>query len=395
MIASHLILWHTYTRGVAFDLSENRNHGTIVDAELGGPGSPNALRFQGGPGAVWVAPSSTLSNLGAVRTQVHFYWEPTFDHRHNLVEGELAFAFFVNPDGSVQGTILNALGNWAGAQSAPGLIVAGQWYTAEFLHDGICTSKLYVDGNLVAEDYASPGPVGSVAARGLAIAHWPEPSDVYSFEGYIDMVKVWSDDPQKDTSQLIDGCCVDRPAITGQLAQLAGSGLDATGLTDVAHTLLDVGRETAFYLAQGSAADRDAALALGGRLLNAYQSGDVNGLAATVQEGAARLQANTTPEQVLGLWSRLEPAVSQAPIWDAMVKGDLKQIEEWLAPWCLDGWVRPPRKPQKRPPPTNDASTDPDTDAPPGQTPPGWSDPTTHEQVSPPDPSPPTPEPPS
>ncbi len=394
MIASRLILWHTYSRGVAFDLSEHGNHGTIVDATYGGGGFPTALQFTGGPGAVWVKPSSTLSNLGCVRTQVHFHWDPTFDHRHNLIEGELAFAFFVNPDGSVQGTILNALGHWLGAKSAPGVIQAGQWHLAEFFHDGISACKLYVDGNVVAEDYSSPGPVGSVAAHGLAIGHWPEPSDVYSFEGYMDSVKVWSDDPQKDTSQLIDGCCIDRPAIAGQLSELAQRGLDAAALTDVAHTMIDVGRETASYMAQGSAADRDQALALGGRLLSAYQQGDAAALGATVIEGANRLQANASPEQLLQLWTKLEPALSRSPVWPMLLKGDLAGIQKWLAPWCLDEWVPPSGKPE-RPPPAGDDSTDPDTDAPPGQTPPGWTDSSTHEQVAPPDPSPPTPEPPT
>lgn len=392
MIASRLILWHTYSRGVAFDLSEHGNHGTIVDAVYGDAGFPDALHFTGGPAAVWVKPSRTLSNLGCVRTQVHFHWDPTFSHRHNLIEGELAFALFVNPDGSLQGTILNALGNWLGAQSPAGMIVAGQWHTAELLHDGISTCKLYLNGALVAEDHSSPGPVGSVAARGLAVGHWPEPSDVYSLEGYIDSVKVWSEDPEHDSAGLIDGCCIRRAQILRQLDELAAHGLDGTALGDAARTLIEVGRETAYYLTQGSAAERDRGLALGARLLSAYQQGDAAAVADAVMEGASRLQANASPEQLTALWTRLEPAISRSPVWPFLVRGELAGLQPWLAAWCLQGWVpQPSGAPANAPQPTGDASTDPDTDAPSGKTPPGWSDPTTHEPVRPPDPSSPTP----
>ncbi len=389
MIASRLVLWHTYSRGVAFDLSENRNHGTIVDASYGDPGFPTALHFPGGPGSVWVAPSRSLSNLGALRTQVHFHWDPTFEHRHNLIEGHLAFAFFVNPDGSLQATILNGLGAWAGAESPPGVVTAGQWHTAEFVHDGISNCTLYVDGNVVAESYSSPGPVGTVGPHGVAIGHWPEQSDVYSFEGYMDDVRVWCDDPPKDVGQLIDGCCIDRAAIAKQTATLGAAGLDAASLGDAAHTLLSTGREGAYWLAQGSQAEREHALGLGARLLEAYRAGDHQSLLLTAQEGAALLQSRATPEQLEQMWSQLEPVLSHMPFYGAAVKGDAEELRKWLAPWCLEGWVTQPFKPH-RPPPATDNSTDPDTDAPSGQSPPGWTDPTQHEQVPPPPPPPPT-----
>lgn len=394
MIASRLVLWHTYSRGVAFDLSENRNHGRIVDAQYDTPAFPEALRFPGGPGAVWVLSSSSLSNLGALRLQVHFHWDPIFEHRHNLIEGHLAFALFVNPDGSLQGTILNGLGNWDGAKSPPGVVASGEWHTAEFVHDGISNCTLYFDGNAVAESYSSPGPVRSVGSHGVAIGHWPEPSDVYSFEGYIDNVRVWCDDPIKDAGHLIDCCCIDRPALAEQVATLADVGLDASDLGDTAHGLLDAAREGAYWLANGSPAERDHALALGGQLLEAYATRDHQALMFTAQEGAALLQSRASPQQIQQMWGQVEPVLSTLPIYKAAIEGNSDELQKWLAPWCLDGWVDPPQKPQ-RPKPTPDDSTDPDTDAPPGQPPAGWTDASTHEQVPPPPPPPPTPEPPA
>jgi Concanavalin A-like lectin/glucanases superfamily len=387
MIASRLVLWHNYHGDVAFDLSENRNHGTIVDAVYDSPGFLDSLHFTGGPGAVWVAPSTSLETLGAVRAQVHFHWDPTGSHRHNLIEGELSFALFVNPDGSLQGTILNSLGNWEGATSAPGVVPTGEWHTAEFVHDGICHCELYLDGHVVAEGYSSPGPVASVSARGVAIAHWPEPSDVYSFEGYIDNVRVWCQDPVQNGGQLIDECCIDRPAIAKQTAALDAAGLDATKLGETVHSMLDIGRQAAYYMAQGSQAERDSALALGGQFLQAYMSGDREGFIHVAQTGAELLQ-NTAPAGLVDqLWGQLEPLLAPLQKLVGDEKDQPGEIARWLAPWCLDGFV-PPSPKREPPPPATDNSSDPDTDAPLGTEPPGWTDPSQHEQVPPPPPPP-------
>lgn len=392
MIASRLVLWHNYSGGVAFDLSENRNHGTIVDAVYGAPGFSDALQFTGGPGAVWVAQSTSLENLGAVRAQVHFYWQPTGSHRHDLIEGELAFALFINPDGSLQGTILNSLGNWAGAKSAPGVVPTGQWHTAEFVHDGICHCELYLDGHVVAEDYSSPGPVGSVAAHGLAIAHWPEPSDVYSFQGSIDSVRVWCEDPVQNIGHLIDACCIDRAAIAKQTAALAAAGFDTARLGDTAHAILDIGSQAAYWMAQGSQAQRDTALALGGQFIQAYMTGDQETFMQVAQSGAALLQSTAPAGLVDQLAGQLMPLLGPLQQLMGANKGEVGSTAEWLAPWCMDGMIPSPPTIYERPPPATDNSTDPDTDAPAGQEPPGWTDPTHHEQVPPPPPPPATPE---
>ena len=276
MIAERLILWHAYRGGLAFDLSENRNHGHLRDVALGAGPFSSALQFSGGDSEVRVEPSPSLTNLREVRAQVHFHWDPSAPNvrRHNLIEGQLAFALFVNPDGSLQGTILNQLGSWEGATSAPGVVPIGEWHTAEFVHDGIGHCTLYLDGHVVAEGFSSPGPVRSVGPNGVAIGHWPEQPDQYTLEGYIDLVKVWCDDPVKNGGELVDDCCIDRPAIAANSDRLRDRGLDSTSLGELVRGLFDIGRRAAYWITEGSATDRDHAYDLSRQLMIGYEHGD-------------------------------------------------------------------------------------------------------------------------
>ncbi len=397
MIATRLILWHQYANGRAFDLSENRNHGRLADVGLGAGAFSSSLHFTGGDCAVWVEPSPSLTNLREVRTQVHFNWDPvTAGHRHNLIEGELSFSMFVNPDGSLQATILNQLGNWEGTQSAAGVVPTGEWHTAEFVHDGISHCTLYLDGHVVAEGYSSPGPVRSVGGTGIAIGHWPEIPATYTLEGYVDWVKVWCDDPVKDGGQLIDDCCIDRPKIAANNRALSDAGLDSTALGDIVRGMLDVGRQASYWLTQDSKADRDSAMALANQLLAGYANDDVNSMTAAVVAAGERLVQAAPAGDLQAMWAQLETAMQ--PLWDAMGSGSpvaalatgrngIDDLKRWLDPWCLDKKLpRPDHKDRPKPKPATDHGTDPDTDARPGESPDGWVDPGTHEQVPPPPP---------
>ncbi len=59
MTASKLILHHTYSDGVAFDLSGNGNHGTLENVSIVG----GNVEFTGGPQVVRVKASKTLTTL--------------------------------------------------------------------------------------------------------------------------------------------------------------------------------------------------------------------------------------------------------------------------------------------------------------------------------------------
>jgi hypothetical protein len=181
-----LILHHIYANGLAFDVSQNGNHGfPILVVPSTGP-FLSTFAFNQWGSRINVRPSASLQNLFSIRAIVRFYLSPRGQlHRFNLMEGHLSYALFVNPDASLQGTILDTNSAWNGATSGPGVVTSNAWHVAELRHDGVSNLQLFLDGNVVAQTYNVVGPVRSVADEGIAIGHWPGGSGVYTFEGIL------------------------------------------------------------------------------------------------------------------------------------------------------------------------------------------------------------------
>ena len=210
-------------------LSGYRNHGVpYAVADAGSPFSP-AFVYTTGNSRVIVPPSQSLQDLIAVRAVVTFYLNsPGNLRRYNLMEGHVCFALFVNPDGSLQGTIFDADGNWTGAQSPPNTVSAGQWHQAEIRHDGVNHTALYLDSVPVATSYAAKGPARSIGPHGIAIGHWPETSGQYTFDGYIREAWVYKYDPAEAAKNLLDPCCGDyRRALDDTAEALRSMGYTA------------------------------------------------------------------------------------------------------------------------------------------------------------------------
>src|ERR1022692_4851468 len=115
---NRLVLHHLYASS-AFDLSNNRNHGAPLDVAVAADVNMPSFELRSPDSQIRVEPSPSLTDLGAIRAIVTFDLDPDggLSRRYNLIEGHLAFALFVNPDGSLQGTIVDAAGNWRGPSS--------------------------------------------------------------------------------------------------------------------------------------------------------------------------------------------------------------------------------------------------------------------------------------
>jgi hypothetical protein len=152
---------------------------------------------------------------------VSFYLNPpgSLSRRYNLIEGHLCFALFVNPDGSLQGTIVDAEGNWAGPQSPPNTVSVHRWHEAEIRHDGVNQCSIFLDGVPVGTSYAAAGPVRSVGPHGIAIGHWPEASGQYTFDGYLREAWVYKYDPALAAKGLLDPCCGEYRKALDDIAQ--------------------------------------------------------------------------------------------------------------------------------------------------------------------------------
>jgi hypothetical protein len=198
-----LVLHHRYSEGVAWDLSGYNNHGRIEHCDPGSGVSQGSLGFHQPDSRIDVAPSETLRHLGAFRCSVRFYLQGDGSARYNLVESELSFAFFIESGLELAATVLDINGNWTGAFSSPNTVAPEAWHRADCGHDGISTSWVALDGNVVMTNSNVPGPVRAVGPKGLTIGHWPEPPNQYAFLGYLSEVWLWQTRPDP----LADQCC--------------------------------------------------------------------------------------------------------------------------------------------------------------------------------------------
>ncbi len=183
-----LVVHHRYTAGTARDLSGHDNHGYRLPAPPGRP-DDDATVFDGRSTRVVVFPSSSLAGLSAVRARARIFVERLGDRR-TIVEGYLAFAFGVEPDGALAAAVLTGF-RWDGVTTGPGAVPVGRWVDVGFVYDGRDTTVLTVDGEIVASRHLPLGRVGGVQwPYGLNVGAWPD-GDLRVFHGRIAEVWVW------------------------------------------------------------------------------------------------------------------------------------------------------------------------------------------------------------
>lgn len=245
------IISQTYLRNVAVDTSGYSNNGIPVQVT---PEYPGFLFNQ--PGSrITIPPAAILQNLGAIQAAVRFKLQPSgVPRRFNLAEAFESFALFVNDDYSIQGTILDATSTWNGPTSAAAVVSTGTTHTAVLFCDGVNSVQVYLDGALVAENYSIPGNVRTVGSLGIAVGHWPNPPDYYTFEGTIYEFVLLKYDPQQDLLNLLDACCVDWRKFLAFVRQLEQRGISAQQLVAAGAKLIRANNATEVALRGGTKA---------------------------------------------------------------------------------------------------------------------------------------------
>jgi hypothetical protein len=219
-----VVLHHTYIGGSTFDVSGMGNHGHPVDVSPGSGPTSGSYAFAASTSGISVETSPSLQNLRSIRIRMKFRTPAWDNQRRNLMEGYLSFAFFLGASGTLEGTIVDAAGNWSGL-SAGGVIAPGQWHEVEMVHDGISRMALRVDGQLVAARDDVVGQVRAVGPLGLTIGRWPDANE-YVYKGHIGELQLWRDEPVETLLDLLDKCCSnDRAALAGLLISLQNAGV--------------------------------------------------------------------------------------------------------------------------------------------------------------------------
>jgi hypothetical protein len=282
------IVSQSYLRNVAVDTSGYSNNGIPVQVT---PEYPGFLFDQ--PGSrINIPPAPTLENLGAIQAAVQFKLSPSGTlHRFNLAEAFLSFALFVNPDYSIQGTILDATSTWNGATSPAAVVSPDAVHTAILVCDGVNSVQIYLDDSLVAESYTVPGNVRPVGDLGIAVGHWPNPPDVYTFEGTIYEFILLKYDLQQDIWNLLDPCCVDWGKLLAFLQGLGERGIAADQLVAAGSKLIQAANATEAALRGGTKAGTLQQLALSQAAMGALRRRELDGLASVLQQASASFAA--------------------------------------------------------------------------------------------------------
>jgi hypothetical protein len=265
------VIQQSYTGNLAVDTSGMFNNGIPVKVTAEQPG----FAFKQPGSRINVRPSQSLRDLECIRAAVGFSLQPKGgQHRYNLIEGFESFALFVNPDLSLSGTIFDANSNWTGATSPAAVVTAGDTHVAGIECDGINMVRVLLDGKVVAENYDVTGAVREVGYMGLAIGHWPNPPNQYTFEGTIFEVLLQKYDPTAELTQSIDPCCFDRAALMRWYAQVAKKGVSVATLAQAAEALRTATKNAVITTRGGGKAATEAQQALGAALASALRRGD-------------------------------------------------------------------------------------------------------------------------
>lgn len=190
---------YSYENHAALDESGKHNNGLV---ELPGPDKwvdapnkamPTAILYDNPESKITIPPNSTLAGWPGFRVDVIF--QPgAYAHRLNLVEGDLSFAFFVEVDGSLMGTVFDGT-EWYQVKSATGVIVGGRLYRAQFIYDPAATLVLYLNGGLLAVQGSNGAPVRPVQSAGIKVGYWPGGDSRYTYSGLMGPMGIYTLDP--------------------------------------------------------------------------------------------------------------------------------------------------------------------------------------------------------
>lgn len=200
------LLQYDFDNHVAIDDTGNGHTGIVsipnascwVDNPV--PGVATAIRFDNPQSQVTVPAAPTLGGWAGFRVRCVF--SPTaFNRRINLVEGDLAFALFVEKDASLQGTIFDGT-TWYGVTSQPNAIAPNVWYAADFEYNPATSLVLRLNDEIVDIVITHGDAVRPVGPVGIKIGYWPGGDDRYTFLGLMGPVSIDTLTPQSDLASV-------------------------------------------------------------------------------------------------------------------------------------------------------------------------------------------------
>lgn len=324
-----LLIDHNYRLGIAWDRSKYRNHGIPYEAPPGTGYFGGSLSFEPNrthPGsAIVVPPSKSTERIGSIRVRAVIHSTPLGGggKRQNIVEGDHSFAFFVNPNFSIQGTFLSPGGTWDGIRSAPMAVMPNRTHEVEYSYDGVSRAEIKVDGNPVASSSNASnligppmvGPVRGVGPYGVFIGHWPAQDDRYTFHGYIWEVQVWRRDDVKDLLEMLDPCCLrDMSKIFEAGMHLKKRGHSLKEAYTLLDQLAEMGARMGAEVRGDTAQQADNYDWILSQFMTAVSSGGQKPVGPVLKELAKHFMSTTTKAQMDGYAREAEEFINGLPL---------------------------------------------------------------------------------
>jgi hypothetical protein len=212
-----LICHHTY-KGLPVDLSDYDSHGQAFDIDFladGAVAGSGAVRFAVPQSRIVVASSPASKSLGGIKVEVTLRRTQMLNDVSTLVVGDNSFNLFLlesqlrasfhgkrSPLLPHEGLPTDSGGIGTPYGSVP---FGNNWMTLAFVHNGIDTIELYVNGQLLAQRTDILASVNKVGERGISIGNGLLNREGTCFlGGEIDEVKIWRLDPSIMDRQFFD-----------------------------------------------------------------------------------------------------------------------------------------------------------------------------------------------
>jgi hypothetical protein len=274
-----LILHHRYVNGVAFDISNNFNHGQTSNVQVAS--SPyEGLRFRQ-ESQMLVKASDTFRDMHQVRLVTSV-----------LVPSSSALSSVLHID--VNGLVyldIDSIGNWMfvahdhGSQTVyirsldnnnDYAINLDSWNEFDFQNNGTGHLQVFLNGNLVGESFQAP-PVGSVGLAGVNLHGWADGA-------YVRELRLYKLDVSDLGKCMFDFSSVDWDTLRPLLDSLKSEGATAESLLDNLHDILrtmsDMGRQ---ITNQGPLA-MNTMQGAGAELIHSVISADKNRLSSAISQ---------------------------------------------------------------------------------------------------------------
>jgi len=172
-----------YKAGHTLDTTRFHNDAVIVDSVATHDGY---VTFQD-PNDRLVIPvrDDSLQRFTGLRINARI-WPMPIARRQNIVEGWMAFAFFVETGQRLMGGIYDGQ-NWTAVSSNAGVVPLNEWSQVSFEYDGISVGILTLNGKMVGENLQMSLGMQQ-PQQNITIGHWPNGDGRYTFVGYIGRV---------------------------------------------------------------------------------------------------------------------------------------------------------------------------------------------------------------